>query len=260
MDPNVKPIRSESMMMTLVDPFRGYESKYNRWYEEDHFFGAVTLGPGVLCGTRFVARRQEKAARRAEPPFKAEAGSLLAMYWLQGDGKASLEWIANNVPKLRAEDRMFDERDLVFNFTGHLGLSANRPDVHVPVELALLHRFPHLGFSLIALDPKPSEGLDLSGYDAAAVAGPDSPIAMVVGFVLEPARPDPMGHSTWPGENGTTYALVLWFFDRDPADEWSALLDRQAAVAVPGIGRVVWSSSFIATVVGTDTYIDDLWP
>ena len=134
--------------------------------------------------------------------------------------------------------------------------------MQVPVELALEHRYPHLGLSLIELSNSPALELDLRGYDAAAMTGAESPIAMVVGFVLDAPGADPMGNSKWPGREGAEppYGLVLWFLDRDPVDEWSALLDRQARVAAPRVGRIVWSSSFVATVVGTDTHIDDLWP
>ena len=73
------------------------------------------------------------------------------------------------------------------------------------------------------------------------MTGAGSPIAMVVGFVLEAPGGDPMGNSKWPGGAGTDppYGCILWFFDRDPGDDWSALLDRQASVASGGLGRVV---------------------
>ena len=34
---NEYPVRAGSMLYTLVDPNRGYEVEYNRWYERDHF-------------------------------------------------------------------------------------------------------------------------------------------------------------------------------------------------------------------------------
>jgi len=156
---------------------------------------------------------------------------------------------------------MYAERDLVFHLRGTFALSAHRPDVDVPVQLALEHRYPHLALSLIELSSKGGSS-SLDGYDAAAMTAAGAPIAMVMGFVLEAPGGDPMGNSKWPGGEGTDppYGGVLWFFDLDPEEEWSALLDRQANVAARGVGRVVWSSSFVGTVVGTDTYIDELWP
>src|SRR5207248_2251046 len=129
--------------------------------------------------------------------------------------KAWREWVPDAVTRLKAEDRMYAERNLVFNFFGHFVLSANRPDLSVPLELALEHRFPYVGLSLIELSDGPGTELDLRGYDAEAMTGAESPIAMVVGFVLEPPGSDPMGHSKWPVTEGTAppYGLVLWFFD-----------------------------------------------
>ena len=256
-----RSIQVGAMHLTLVDPHRGHERRYNRWYEEDHFFSAVMLGPGLLSGARFIARRHEKARRRVQAPFGPDAGSLLAVFFHQGDGSAYREWAPDEVTRLKAENRMYAERDLVFHLRGAFALSAHRPDVDVPVQLALEHRYPYLGLSLIELSNKGGSS-SLDGYDAAAMTAAGSPIAMVMGFVLEAPGGDPMGNSKWPGGEGTDppYGAVLWFFDRDPEEEWSALLDRQASVAARGVGRVVWASSFVRTVVGTDTFIDDLWP
>ena len=32
-----EPIKLGSMLLTLVEPHRGHEVAYNRWYERDHF-------------------------------------------------------------------------------------------------------------------------------------------------------------------------------------------------------------------------------
>ena len=39
------PIRVGSMLFTMVDPHRGHEVEYNRWYERDHFYGGCMTGP-----------------------------------------------------------------------------------------------------------------------------------------------------------------------------------------------------------------------
>ena len=257
-----KPIRLGAMHVTLVDPFRGQERRYNRWYEEDHFWSAVMFSPGLLSGARFVARSQEKAQRRVEAPFVPEDGSLLALYWHHDDGSSYRAWVPGAVEQLKVEGRMYPDRDLVFNLRGVHVASAQRPGMPVPVELALEHRFPHVGLSLIALAGGDDPAEHLRRYDATAVAGADSPVALVASFVLEPPGPDPMGRSKWPAEVGATspLGLVVWFFDRDPAPAWPALLDAQADRAAAGVGRVLWSGTFVATVPGTDTYMDELWP
>src|SRR3954454_1953110 len=162
-------IRLGAMHLTLVDPFRGHEHRYNRWYEEDHFFSAVMLGPGLLSGARFVARRQEKARRRVEAPFEPDAGSLLAVFFHQGDGTAYREWAPEEVTRLKAENRMYAERDLVFHLRGEFAVSAHRPDVDIPVQLALEHRYPYVALSLIEVSRGADRDDALSSYDADAM-------------------------------------------------------------------------------------------
>jgi hypothetical protein len=82
----VGPIRVGSMLFTLVDPHRGYEQRYHRWYERDHFDSNCLSGPGLFAGRRFVAPWALKTARFGDtsawgqPP---RAGSFLAAYWLE---------------------------------------------------------------------------------------------------------------------------------------------------------------------------------
>ena len=39
-------VRLGSMLFTLVEPHRGHEVAYNRWYERDHFYAGCMIGPG----------------------------------------------------------------------------------------------------------------------------------------------------------------------------------------------------------------------
>jgi len=47
---NHKPVELGTILFTLVDPHRGHEVAYNRWYERDHFYAATMAGPGVFAG------------------------------------------------------------------------------------------------------------------------------------------------------------------------------------------------------------------
>src|SRR6184192_4512422 len=42
-----------SMLFTLVEPHRGHEVAYNRWYERDHFYSGCMIGPGILAGKKW---------------------------------------------------------------------------------------------------------------------------------------------------------------------------------------------------------------
>ena len=42
---NDYPIVAGSALFTLVDPSKGHEVAYNRWYERDHFYAGCMIGP-----------------------------------------------------------------------------------------------------------------------------------------------------------------------------------------------------------------------
>ena len=60
---NDYPVRAGSMLYTLVDPNRGHEVAYNRWYERDHFYAGCMVGPYFFAGRRYVATRPLKDLR-----------------------------------------------------------------------------------------------------------------------------------------------------------------------------------------------------
>ena len=38
-----EPVKLGSMLLTLVEPHRGHEVAYNRWYERDHFYSGCMV-------------------------------------------------------------------------------------------------------------------------------------------------------------------------------------------------------------------------
>jgi hypothetical protein len=76
------PVEVGSMLFTMVDPNRGHEKAYNRWYERDHYYGGCMIGAGWFAGSRWVAPRELKDLRfPANSPFAAplDAGSWRAV-------------------------------------------------------------------------------------------------------------------------------------------------------------------------------------
>jgi len=47
--------------------------------------------------------------------------------------------------------------------------------------------------------------------------------------------------------------------DGDPAQSWNQFRAYAASLADAGTGNVVFAASFLPTIVGTDTYTDQLW-
>jgi hypothetical protein len=57
------PIKVGSMLFTMVEPHKGHEVEYNRWYERDHFYAGCMIGAWQFAGRRFVATRDLKSLR-----------------------------------------------------------------------------------------------------------------------------------------------------------------------------------------------------
>jgi len=136
------PVKVGSMLLTLVDPERGYERAYNRWYERDHFYAGCLIGPYLFAGARWVATRALKDLRwpresAIAQPF--DAGSYMATYWvLEGHHEEHFDaWARPQVRELYAEGRGFAKRTHVHTaLFDHLGATYRDADP-VPIELAL---------------------------------------------------------------------------------------------------------------------------
>ena len=112
---NDHPIRVGSMLFTMVDPEKGYEVEYNRWYERDHFYAGCMIGPKLFAGKRWVATKELKDLRfpRGDTPVASpvEAGSYLAIYYvLEGGHDEHFAWASDQVVWLYQNNRGFPNR------------------------------------------------------------------------------------------------------------------------------------------------------
>ena len=69
------PIRIGTLLYTLVEPHRGHEVDYNRWYERDHFYAGCQIGAYNFAGARFVSTAPLKALR-----YPTGDGALVAVH------------------------------------------------------------------------------------------------------------------------------------------------------------------------------------
>ena len=58
-----QPIKLGTMLFTMVEPRKGHEVAYNRWYERDHFYAGCMIGPWQFAGQRWVATKDLKQRR-----------------------------------------------------------------------------------------------------------------------------------------------------------------------------------------------------
>ena len=82
------PVKVGRMLFTMVDPHRGHEVAYNRWYERDHFYCGCMVGSWWFAGKRWVAPRRLKDLRfpeHSEFADPVDAGSFLSIYWVHRD-------------------------------------------------------------------------------------------------------------------------------------------------------------------------------
>lgn len=248
-------VRLGSMLFTLVEPHRGHEVAYNRWYERDHFYAGCMAGPWLFAGRRFVATRDLRALRfGAEPDLfgGADLGSYLALYWiLEGRHDEHVDWALRQVQWLHANGRMFAERDHVHTMMyRHEATTARGTSEPVPPELALDHPFG----GLIATVVEPATGVDL---ELLSTYVPGATASLGLSFSPIPLPADaPVTQSGLDRINSCV--MVLSFTSGSPVDEWDQHRAAADDLDRKGRGRLLWSAPFIPTIPGTDTYTDQL--
>ena len=139
-------IRLGSILYTLVEPHRGYEVAYNRWYERDHFYAGCMIGPYQFAGQRFVATRPYKDLRYPiDSPITPDplTGSYLALYYvLAGHHDDWNRWAVDQVNRLHANGRMFAEREHVHTLLYRHQWSRQRDPNGTTIETALDRDYP----------------------------------------------------------------------------------------------------------------------
>ncbi len=250
-------VRLGSMLFTLVEPHRGHEVAYNRWYERDHFYAGCLVGPWLFAGRRWVATRALKDLRfgnDADLFGGVDLGSYLAVYWiLDGRHDEHVDWALHQVQWLHANGRMFAERDHVHTLLyRHVFTAAGAGAEAVPAELALDHPFGGLTATLL----RPADGVtgdDVGRYVTDAFA-PE----LELGFAPIPLPPD--APVTQQGQDRLDGCLLnLSFTTTSPATWWDEQRAAADRVRADGIGELLWTAPFVPTVPGTDRYTSELW-
>ena len=264
--PREFPIKLGSILFTMVEPHKGHEVEYNRWYERDHFYAGCMVGKWTFAGQRFVATKPYKDLRvpQSATPITPDPsiGSYLALYWILKDHHDEWNrWGVDQVNWLHANGRMFPERDHIHTLLYDFDWSVAREDDWVSPELALDHRYP----GLVAVVGEANEDSSRAAVDSwyrdehfPAVL-PGSKIGQVVCLSPLPLLSDAPGDVP-RSEAADRRFLHLYFLDTDPAEVWSErFAGHRDELEKSGLGSLVWASPFIPTIPGTDTYADQLW-
>jgi hypothetical protein len=255
-DTRQKPIKLGGALVTLVEPHRGHEVEYNRWYERDHFYAGCMIGAWTISGTRYVATRAHKDARfPADASFVPDPslGSYVAIYWvLAGKFGEWMKWGTDQVNWLHANDRMFEHRDHISTAMYKFRAESHADPDGVPVELACDRGYP----GLVMLVAEPPEGKDAAWLLDRITARSPLPADQIAAFTPVPLLAD--APKDVPLTPETERVCLLAFDESDPLDHWDGYRAFADALATED-AKVIFAAPFIKTVPGTDTYTDRLW-
>ena len=258
------PVKVGSMLLTLVDPHKGFESAYNRWYERDHYIAGCLIGPYNFAGSRWVATRELKDLRWGTDAVASplDAGSYVAIYWIEAGHHEDWDaWALKQVRSLYGGGRGFNERSHVHTVTFDYVDTFYRDEDPVPVELALDHCYDAIvGW----LDAREGDAAALQERLAPALRElmEGSGIEIASGWTPRPEFRNsrdsaPMSLGSPGGQENRL--CQLFFVDGDvraSLDQFRRYTDRLDA---DGLADTLLVAPFLRTVVGTDTYVDQLW-
>ena len=259
-------IKLGTILFTMVEPTKGYEVEYNRWYERDHFYGGVLTGAYSFAGDRFVATRSLKDLRYpTNTPMTPDplTGSYLALYWvLDGHHDDWNRWSVDTVKMLHARGRMFPERTHIHTVLYDNQWSLQSGEWSTPAELALDRGYPGLVVNVGEL----ADGVSHADIEAwtrdtwapTAIGKPGGPDLIINATplpLLDDAPPDVPRVA-----NADRRFLQMHFLDHHPTEGWDEVYARYGAdLESSGLAKHLWTAPWQQTVFGTDAYTDQLW-
>ena len=226
------------------------------------------IGPFLFAGSRWVAPRQLKDLRWPHDTAVADpwdAGSYVSIYWVEKGHHDDhfADWARPQVSWLYSNGRGFPERRHIHTILFDLLGTEYRDADPVPIELALDACYD--GIVAIWLDGK--DGRDARALHGELQAGPLA--GLLEGTSIESAstwtpsagedgpRHGPMDLGTPSG--GPERAIQLFFLRGDVRDALGTLHAYTDAVKAAGLADVRLVAPFFKTILGTDTYTDELW-
>ncbi|MBL7502392.1 hypothetical protein I6A84_18430 [Frankia sp. CNm7] len=270
------PVEIGSALITMVEPRPGHERAYNRWYEDDHFYGGAMAMPWMFTGRRWVAPRELQLLRRPLDSVIAQPvtlGPYIAVYWItKGRQEDHMRWTVATNQRLLPDGRVYLDRDHVFTaFQRYLGVSyRDAPSPDGPARPRDIHAldYPYQGLVVEVVDA-PAEAAEPGGAGVAGVldwlraeraprvlAVPG--VAMGLYFTPLPLPENRMSYVKQV-EGLDRRVTVLWFLEADPRSVWEdAFAGAAEQAAAGGAGRLELVAPFLPTIPGTDAYVDEL--
>ena len=259
------------VMVAIAEPHREGLAEYHRWFESDHMYSSVLVGPGAFSANRYVATRALKALRtpRDGGVFEAvDTGSFTALYFIaQGCVEDHFAWSFPVQAELGRQGRNNPHRDLVLtwlcDYRGRVGRSVDS----VPGEVALDH--PYAGLVMTWVDR--AAGVTLEGLwsELSTSQLPDllagSPIDQVLCFSPRDFPAPPADVALTPGAvKANAYVgerlLLLFFLECAPEAVWSSHFEALGeGLVARGLGELALAAPFLPALRGTRQHLDELW-
>ena len=258
-------VRLGSILVSLLDPEKGREVEFHRWYERDHFYSGCMVGSHFFAGRRFVATRSLKDERLPERDSLFEDvrdGSYLALYWLLAGHHAEAErWAVDRVQSLHANDRMLPGRHAVHAGFYHWRFTVERDPDGVPAELALDHPYNGLGMTFLVAPTEAARADLLEALEARLLPESLAQSEASLCLALTPTLlPDDAPSYVERPEGLDRRVLLVSFFSGAPQGvmrSWTEGLVK--GLEAEGLARLEFAAPFIPTIPGSDRYADELW-
>jgi hypothetical protein len=256
------------LMVAIAEPHRATLAEYNRWFEAEHMYDAVLVGPGAFAANRYVATAELKARRYprdggvfADPSL----GSYVALYYLApGTAEEHFAWSFPQNRWLGETGRNNADRTLVQTWLCDHVATVVRTGHGVAPHVALDHPFAVMAMAYV--DAPGERALDdareaLRTHLATIIEG--SPVAQAQ--LWSPRDfPDTRGVPTTPGTVSPNHAagrqtLAVLFLDEDVDEAWPFLAALGEGLAGRDAGALRLLTVWRPVVRGTDRYADELW-
>ncbi len=264
------------VFVSITEVVPGYEREYNRWYEDDHFYLGAMFAPWVVSGRRWVAThamRQTWLPKNSALAGQGGPGCYLQMYLIvEGHTDEAEDWIMRNwldvlVPEGRnfsvpAEDgaREVVGRNYVYSTFHNQIFSCRDTDQPLRDIHALNYPFDGLAFDVIrSTRPRAEFEEWLRHRLEAEFEGSNARGERRLAIVVEASRNEGLP-STSAVTSEEAQLGVLWFFDTPPSAGGyvSALPGYHRSIDESATEELILSTTFVPTIPGTDTYVDQL--
>ena len=259
------------VLIAIAEPHRETLDDYHRWFERDHMYSAVLIGPGAFAADRFVAPRALKDLRYpadGEVFPRVREGTFVALYFIAaGMAEEHFAWSFEQSARLGRQGRNNPNRDLTLTWLCDYRGAVARDPASVPPEIALDARYDGLVMVWIDRDDDSSQAellrwlqeealprrLAASGADQVLLftprdfPTPDPDVPLTPGAVAKNPR---VGSGI----------LLLYFLNGDPRSTWEAYFAGLSdAVAKGGLGRTALVAPFVPTERGKRARGEELW-